>query len=186
MREYGARGLPAGRADGVRTCYRQQEKALANTDHGTRTLLGAVIAPACAAAAAAAGMLGERLVFGDLDVTGPVLEGIAGRGIDLWLNALLLAYPAFIGFFLLAAILNGLGLRGPGVLALCGAGAGSGGMAFYLYRTFGEEFVYELVLDPLASGRMDQAASGLTLAAIGVVSGMIGGLVFAPFAYGRR
>jgi hypothetical protein len=151
-----------------------------------KTLLGAIIAPACAAAVAAAGMFAERDLFGQIDITAMPLEVIAERGFDLWIRALLFAYPAFIGFFLLASLLNALGLRGPGVLAFCGAGAGGGGMAVYLYRTFGEEFAYELVLEPLALGQMGVAASGLTLPAIGVLSGIVGGLVFAPFAGGDR
>lgn len=155
-------------------------------DHGTRTIIGAVIAPACGAAVAAAGMLGERALAGRVDLSAMPLETLAGRGLDLWLAALAFAYPAFIGFFLLAAILNGLGLHGRGVLAVCGAGAGGAGMALYLYRAYGQDFLLELVGEPLAEASPETLASGLTLPAIGIVAGMIGGLVFVPFAYGRR
>lgn len=155
-------------------------------DDGTPAIIGAVIAPACGAAVAAAGMVAELAVSGRIDLAAMTAGAIAGRVLDLWLPALAFAYPAFIGFFLLAAILNGIGLRGRSVLAVCGGAAGGAGMAWHLYRTYGQDFLLELIGEPLAQASLESLATGFALPAIGILAGMIGGLVFARFAYGRR
>lgn len=152
-------------------------------DDGTRTMMGVLIAPACAAFAAAAGMLAERTGAGLADMGAAEM---LGRLFVSWLPALAYAYPAFIGFILIVAVLNGLGHSGRGVLALCGGLAGGAAMSVHLYRVHGADFLFDLVGGPLAEASLQSLASGLALPAAGIVAGMIGGLIFAPFAYGWR